>query len=230
MGKNSEGVWSPDTYEGMSVGTYLSTRISSLRPPMLDLPNPIKLIGLLNAQQWAFFAVAFFAWTWDAFDFFTVSLTVSDLAKTFGKSNTDITWGITLVLMFRSVGSILFGIAADRYGRKWPFVVNNLLFIALELSALHTLRSPTPVTVTLALLVSSSYKQQQQQKREWSRPLSEPGEFQDFVICDAFPHSRKCVNGKAWQDPGFSMHLRFGPSWPWTIAVPPVLAVELGWA
>lgn len=71
--------------------------------------------------------------TWDAFDFFTVSLTVTGLSKTFDKSKTDITWGITLVLMFRSVGSILFGIAADRYGRKWPFVVNNLLFIVLEL-------------------------------------------------------------------------------------------------
>lgn len=35
--------------------------------------------------------------------------------------------------MFRSVGSIIFGIAADRYGRKWPFVVNNILFIILEL-------------------------------------------------------------------------------------------------
>ena len=35
--------------------------------------------------------------------------------------------------MFRSVGSILFGIAADRFGRKWPFVVNNVLFIVLEL-------------------------------------------------------------------------------------------------
>jgi MFS family permease len=71
--------------------------------------------------------------TWDAFDFFTVSLTVSSLATTFGKSATDITWGITLVLMFRSAGSIIFGIASDRYGRKWPFIVNNLLFIVLEL-------------------------------------------------------------------------------------------------
>lgn len=35
--------------------------------------------------------------------------------------------------MFRSVGSVIFGLAADRYGRKWPFVVNNLLFIVLEL-------------------------------------------------------------------------------------------------
>jgi hypothetical protein len=35
--------------------------------------------------------------------------------------------------MLRSVGSIIFGIAADRYGRKWPFIINNLLFIVLEL-------------------------------------------------------------------------------------------------
>lgn len=55
------------------------------------------------------------------------------MAEQFGKTKTDITWGITLVLMFRSVGSIAFGIASDRYGRKWPFVVNNLLFIVLEL-------------------------------------------------------------------------------------------------
>lgn len=69
----------------------------------------------------------------DAFDFFTVSLTVSQLAGTFQKSTTEITWGITLVLMFRSVGSVIFGIAGDRYGRKWPFIVNNILFIVLEL-------------------------------------------------------------------------------------------------
>ncbi|KAI1101687.1 MFS general substrate transporter [Jackrogersella minutella] len=118
---------------GMSASEYLASRISSLKPPMTKAPNPIRLIRMLNRHQWAFFGVAFWAWTWDAFDFFTVSLTVDELSETFNKSNTDITWGITLVLMFRSVGSVLFGIAADRYGRKWPFIVNNLLFIALEL-------------------------------------------------------------------------------------------------
>ena len=120
-------------HHGMSPAKYLATRFSSLKPPMTSAPNPFSLLRMISARQWAFFGVAFFAWTWDAFDFFTVSLTVSDLAKTFGRTNTDITWGITLVLMFRSVGSILFGIAADRYGRKWPFVVNNILFIVLEL-------------------------------------------------------------------------------------------------
>ena len=33
----------------------------------------------------------------------------------------------------RSVGAIAFGIASDRYGRKWPYVVNMILFIVFEL-------------------------------------------------------------------------------------------------
>jgi len=117
----------------MSIGRYIATRVTTLKPPMAKAPNPIRLLRLLNLQQWLFFLVAFIAWTWDAFDFFTVSLTVTELAETFDKTNAQITWGITLVLMLRSVGSTIFGIAADRYGRKWPFIVNNILFIVLEL-------------------------------------------------------------------------------------------------
>lgn len=90
--------------------------------------------------------------SWDAFDFFTVSLTVTDLAKQFDRSKTDITWGITLVLMFRSVGSIIFGIAADRYGRKWPFIVNNVLFIVLELVSGSSPRTHPPCFLLLLLL------------------------------------------------------------------------------
>lgn len=35
--------------------------------------------------------------------------------------------------MLRSIGAIAFGLASDKYGRKWPFVVNNIMFIVLEL-------------------------------------------------------------------------------------------------
>ena len=117
----------------MSAGRYLATRITTLKPPMNKLANPFKVLGLLNAKQWNFFLLAFAGWTWDAFDFFTVSLTVTGMAKTFDKTTAQITWGITLVLMLRSVGAIIFGIWADRYGRKWPFVVNLFLFVVLEL-------------------------------------------------------------------------------------------------
>jgi SHS family lactate transporter-like MFS transporter len=121
------------TFTRVPLGKYLRTRVTTLKPAFDPVENPFKLLALLTFKQWMFFLVGFIGWTWDAFDFFTVSLTVTDLSKTFNRSKTDITWGITLVLMFRSVGAIIFGIAADRYGRKWPFVVNNLLFIVLEM-------------------------------------------------------------------------------------------------
>jgi SHS family lactate transporter-like MFS transporter len=76
--------------EHMSIGRYIATRIPTLKPPMEKAPNPFKLLALLNLQQWMFFLVAFFAWSWDAFDFFTVSLTVADLAETFDKSTKDV--------------------------------------------------------------------------------------------------------------------------------------------
>jgi SHS family lactate transporter-like MFS transporter len=69
----------------------------------------------------------------DALDFFTASLTVTELAAEFHRANSEITWGITLVLMLRSAGAILFGLCSDRFGRKWPFVANLVLFSVLEL-------------------------------------------------------------------------------------------------
>lgn len=106
---------SPSQYneheEHMSIGQYVATRISSLKPPMHKAPNPFSLLRQLNTQQWLFFLVAFLAWSWDAFDFFTVSLTIEQLAEEFDKTAAQITWGITLVLMFRSVGSTIFGMS-----------------------------------------------------------------------------------------------------------------------
>ncbi|KAJ5134262.1 hypothetical protein N7526_005627 [Penicillium atrosanguineum] len=122
-------VSSPDVEEDMSIGRYIATRIPTLVPPMNPAPNPFKALTLLNRQQWLFFSVAFIGWTWDAFDFFTVSLTTTQLAASFDRSVTDITWGITLVLMLRSVGAITFGIASDRYGRKWPRTSNSWLVV-----------------------------------------------------------------------------------------------------
>jgi SHS family lactate transporter-like MFS transporter len=91
----------PETQQ-MGVGRYLATRLPSLKPPMAEAPNPLKALRMLNLHQWLFFLVAFLAWTWDSFGFFTVSLTIEELSKEFGKTPSQITWGITLVL---SIGS-----------------------------------------------------------------------------------------------------------------------------
>jgi len=37
--------------------------------------------------------------------------------------------------MLRSVGAPIFGSMADRYGRKWPMIINLCLFIILELGS-----------------------------------------------------------------------------------------------
>lgn len=79
------------------------------------------------------FSVAFLGWTWDAFDFFTVSLCVTEIAKEFDVANSEVTWGITITLMLRSVGALTFGALSDRFGRKWPFIFNLFLFIIFEL-------------------------------------------------------------------------------------------------
>ena len=49
-------------HEPMTAGRYFATRFSTLKPPMLDVPNPFRLLRMLNAQQWAFFFIAFWAW------------------------------------------------------------------------------------------------------------------------------------------------------------------------
>jgi SHS family lactate transporter-like MFS transporter len=96
--------------------------------------NPLKLLHTLNRQQTAFFIVAFLAWTWDSFDFCAVTLNIVTIANTYQKSTSDITWGITVTLMLRPVGAILFGIASDRFGRKWPFIINVILYAIIEIS------------------------------------------------------------------------------------------------
>lgn len=122
--------YSPD-----QISRYFRTRVSSLKPPRTKLRNPIAVLGELDRHQWLMFTAGFLGWSWDAFDFFTVSLTVTEIAAEFGVSNADVSWGITVTLMLRSVGALIFGALSDRYGRKWPMIAALVLFIILELAS-----------------------------------------------------------------------------------------------
>ncbi|KAJ5613345.1 sugar transporter family protein [Penicillium lagena] len=118
----------------MTIGRYMAARFTTLKPPMDKVINPITALRMLTASQWACFLCAWSAWTMESLDFFCVSLLVPELAVEFNQSSSKITWGITLVLMFRSAGAVIFGVWSDRFGRKWPFVTNCGLFIVLELA------------------------------------------------------------------------------------------------
>lgn len=74
-------------------------------------------------------------WTIDVIDFFCVSAAAVEIAATLGVDIVDITWRMTLVLMLRSVGALIFCNASDYYGRKWPFIINLAIFVVLEIGS-----------------------------------------------------------------------------------------------
>ncbi|KAJ3531149.1 hypothetical protein NM688_g7614 [Phlebia brevispora] len=89
----------------------------------------------LTWVQWAHFWSGWLAWTCDAVDFFSVSLSVTRLTEQFGKETNALTTAITLTLLFRTAGAIIFGVISDRYGRKWPLVANLFLVAGLQLGS-----------------------------------------------------------------------------------------------
>ncbi|KAF9078731.1 MFS general substrate transporter [Rhodocollybia butyracea] len=93
----------------------------------------LTALGEITLIQWAQFWAGWLAWSCDAIDFFSVSLSVNALSAQFGKSTTKITQAITLTLLLRSAGAVIFGIISDRFGRKYPLVINLLLVCVLEL-------------------------------------------------------------------------------------------------
>ncbi|KAI1426300.1 carboxylic acid transporter [Xylaria sp. FL1777] len=122
-------------YSPQQIRHYFATRLTSLKPPRTKLRNPIHVLKDLDRHQWLMFSVGFLSWTWDAFDFFTVSLCVTEIATEFNTTNSAVSWGITITLMLRSVGAIIFGSLSDRYGRKWTMITNLFLFIIFELAS-----------------------------------------------------------------------------------------------
>ncbi|KAJ2549254.1 Carboxylic acid transporter [Coemansia sp. RSA 1933] len=104
--------------------------------------NPAKLLKL-DFHQGYTFTVAFLGWVVDAIDFFCVSLSATELATAFGKEPSKVTSAITVTLMLRPIGALLFGVIADRFGRRIPLMVNLFLFTVIELATGFSPNLPT---------------------------------------------------------------------------------------
>ncbi|KAI6713269.1 hypothetical protein PZA11_001879 [Diplocarpon coronariae] len=101
------------------------------------ITNPITLFRQLGARDWLFFVCGFSAWTADAFDFHALSIQTVKLADYYNESNTNITTAITLTLLLRSVGAAAFGLAGDRFGRKYPMVLNMVILGVLQIATIY---------------------------------------------------------------------------------------------
>jgi len=74
----------------------------------------------------------FLGWTLDAFDFFLVVMTLTAIAKEFHRSDAAVAFSITLTLAFRPVGALVFGLLADRYGRRLPLMLDLVFYSGIE--------------------------------------------------------------------------------------------------
>ena len=74
----------------------------------------------------------FLGWTFDAFDFFVLTFVLAPIAAEFGKTIPDLALTITASLATRWIGAILFGLLADRFGRRIPLIVNILYYSLIE--------------------------------------------------------------------------------------------------
>jgi len=77
---------------------------------------------------------SFLGWTLDAFDFFLVIFCLTSIGKEFGQPDKAIALSVTITLAFRPVGAFIFGLMADRYGRRIPMVINLLFYSFAEVA------------------------------------------------------------------------------------------------
>src|SRR5437867_13445729 len=74
----------------------------------------------------------FLGWTLDAFDFFILTLILDDIARAFGKTRPEIALAITMTLAMRPLGAVVFGLMADRFGRRIPLMINVVFYAVIS--------------------------------------------------------------------------------------------------
>ena len=85
-------------------------------------------------DAWGALIAGFLGWTLDAFDFFLVVFCLTAIAKEFGQSDGAVAFSLTITLAFRPVGALLFGMLADRYGRRLPLMIDLIFYSVVEVA------------------------------------------------------------------------------------------------
>ncbi len=82
----------------------------------------------LSPRQLYTFITCFLAWTLDAADFFILTFCLKTIAADFQVTPTTVTKALFWTLAMRPVGALLFGMLAERMGRKRALILNVLCF------------------------------------------------------------------------------------------------------
>jgi len=112
------------------VSTGLRGAPSAMLPEMSVLDDFRRLTPV---QRYTFMA-AFMGWTLDSLDFFLLIFCVKAIAGDFRTQPSAVLGAVFLTQAFRPVGAIMFGMLADRYGRRPVLMANILSFSVIELA------------------------------------------------------------------------------------------------
>jgi MFS transporter, SHS family, lactate transporter len=84
----------------------------------------------LTSDQRNSVIAAVLGWTMDAFDYSLVLLIFDDIVKdaSFGATATELAFITTATLVTRPIGALIFGLWADRVGRRIPLIVDVLFY------------------------------------------------------------------------------------------------------
>ncbi|WP_020502105.1 MFS transporter [Sciscionella marina] len=85
----------------------------------------------LNSDQRNSFIAAQLGWTMDAFDYFIVVFVYAKIAADFDMSKAQVAFITTATLIMRPIGALLFGLWADRVGRRIPLMVDVIMYSAV---------------------------------------------------------------------------------------------------
>lgn len=97
--------------------------------------NPFAPLRGLTPHQWRAFAAAYLGWMLDAFDYFIVVMVIDRIADEFHAKISAVSYALFLTLAFRPVGALVFGVIADKFGRRPSMMASILLFTAVELAS-----------------------------------------------------------------------------------------------
>jgi MFS transporter, SHS family, lactate transporter len=87
-----------------------------------------------NSDHWAALLASFLGWTLDAFDYFLVVVCLTAIGRDFHQSDKAMALSLALTLGFRPVGAFLFGLLADRYGRRLPLMIDLVFYSVVEVA------------------------------------------------------------------------------------------------
>src|SRR5579864_2053667 len=119
-----QGRHSQSSYDCVDMSPKLATAVA---------PAELQRIGgrwyhEVTGDQWKAFFATFLGWVLDGFDYTILSFLLVDIQRSFSVDKAAFGALATVTLLFRVVGGISAGTAADRWGRKGPLMFSILWY------------------------------------------------------------------------------------------------------